>query len=81
MRAILNHVTELVADQILAKQAICYIKCLANKNLLYGIYLHNIFCLSIMLRYCTSADMFTANPYSSQPHISPDPWSQQAASM
>lgn len=25
--------------------------------------------------------MFTANPYSSQPHMSPDLWSQQAASM
>ena len=31
--------------------------------------------------YCLPADMFTANPYSSQPHMSPDLWSQQAASM
>ena len=30
---------------------------------------------------CMFTDMFTPNPFSSQPHMSHDPWSQQAASM
>ena len=41
----------------------------------------NMYALLITSFQPYSADMFTTNPFSSQPHMSPDPWSQQAASM